>query len=133
MRDRTQVHVTALPGRHGPGLVQAFLPPVMGSLLEFGPRGVPPLLRLYITGNTLMFPGIKEISRRHPDLHLAVPQLGGTTLPGGLLVTMDARSPLSDFLAEADRGGFAADVVRCGRGEQVQVGLSADDVRRMPW
>ncbi|MDQ0792534.1 MBL fold metallo-hydrolase [Streptomyces sp. B1I3] len=156
-RDGTQAHVTALPGRHGPGLAQALLPPVMGSLLELGPLGAPPVLRLYISGDTLMFPGIEEIARRCPNLHLAVLHLGGTTLPGGLLVTMDARqgaalvrtlrprrtlpvhyeeygvmrSPLSDFLAEAELGGFAADVVRCRRGERVLVGPAAGEVKHV--
>ncbi|MEU1127701.1 MBL fold metallo-hydrolase [Streptomyces sp. NPDC005899] len=157
-RDRTQALVTALPGRHGPGLAQAFLPPVMGSLLEFGPPGRAPVLRLYISGDTLMFPGIGEIARRCPDLHLAVVHLGGTTLPGGLLVTMDARqgtelvrtlrprrvlpvhyeeygvmrSPLSAFLTEADRAGFAADVVHCARGERVLVGPGGEEAAPPP-
>ncbi|MFI2780858.1 MBL fold metallo-hydrolase [Streptomyces sp. ALB3] len=156
--DRSQARVTALPGRHGPAFAHALLPPVMGSLLELGPLGAPPVLRLYITGDTVLFPGIEEIARRCPDVHLAVLHLGGTTLPGGLLVTMDARqgaelvrtvrprrllpvhyeeygvmrSPLSDFLAAADRGGFAPDVVRCGRGERVLVGPAADEVTRTP-
>ncbi|MBT2529978.1 hypothetical protein J7E91_32625 [Streptomyces sp. ISL-99] len=106
-----------------------------------------------------MFPGLAEIAWRCPDLHLAVLHLGGATLPGGLLVTMDAqqgadlvpgrppakaasgalrgvrrhaRSPLSDFLAEADRRGFAADVVHCGRGRSVFVGSGAQEVTLLP-
>ncbi|MFE9399277.1 hypothetical protein [Streptomyces flavidovirens] len=35
------------------------------------------------------------------------------------------RSPLSDFLAEADRRGFAADVVHYERGRGVPVGPGA--------
>jgi hypothetical protein len=31
------VRITSLPGRHAPGAAQALLPPVMGSMLEFGP------------------------------------------------------------------------------------------------
>ncbi len=84
--------------------------------------------------------------------------LGGTTLPGGLLVTMDARqgadlvravrphrllpvhyeeygvmrSPLSDFLAEASSRGFAADVVHCERGRSVLVGPGAEEVTLLP-
>lgn len=147
LRDGGQVRVTALPGRHGPGPAQRLLPPVMGSLLEFGDPGGPVRLRLYITGDTLVFPGIEEIARRCPDIHLAVVHLGGTRLPGGLLVTMDAvqgarlvrtvrprrvlpvhyddytvmRSPLSDFLAQARRSGFPAGLVHCPRGERVLV------------
>ncbi|MFF8812365.1 MBL fold metallo-hydrolase [Streptomyces pactum] len=142
-----QVRVTALPGRHGPGPARRLLPPVMGSLLEFGPPGGPVRLRIYLTGDTLVFPGIEEIARRCPEIHLAVVHLGGTRLPGGLLVTMDAaqgarlvrtvrprqvmpvhyedytvmRSPLSDFLAETRRSQFPADVLMCRRGERVRI------------
>lgn len=147
VRDSVQARVTALPGRHGPVPASALLPPVMGSLLEFASLGERPALRLYISGDTLMFPGITEIARRFPDIHLAVVHLGGTLLPGGLLVTMDAvqggdlvetvrpghvlpvhyeeygvmRSPLSAFLAEAERRGFGASVVHCPRGARVAV------------
>ncbi|MET9509451.1 hypothetical protein ABZX62_13380 [Streptomyces flavidovirens] len=84
--------------------------------------------------------------------------LSGTTLPGGLLVTMDAQQsadlvravrprrllpvttrstascalPLSGFFAEADRRGFAADVVHCGRGRSVLVGPGAQEVTLLP-
>jgi L-ascorbate metabolism protein UlaG (beta-lactamase superfamily) len=143
-----QVRVTAAPGRHaGHPLVRALLPPVMGSLLEFGPVTGPPRLRLYISGDTLMFPGLAEIARRFPGPDLAVLHLGGTTLPGGLLVTMDGeqgaelarlvdprfvlpvhygdytvmRSPLSAFLAEAERAGLAERVVHCRHGQHAVV------------
>ncbi|MTE22032.1 MBL fold metallo-hydrolase [Streptomyces sp. TRM43335] len=147
VRGGSQVRITALPGRHGPGPARFLLPPVMGSLLEFGDPGGPVRLRMYISGDTLVFPGIHEIARLCPDIHLAVVHLGGTTLPGGLLVTMDAlqgadlvsllrprrvlpvhyddytvmKSPLSDFLREATRPDFPAGVVRCRRGERVTV------------
>ncbi|MEU4894135.1 MBL fold metallo-hydrolase [Streptomyces sp. NPDC044780] len=147
IRDRTQVRITALPGRHAPGRWQRLLPPVMGSLLDFGEPGRPPRLRVYLTGDTLMFPGIHEIARRCPDMHLAVVHLGGTRLPGGLIVTMDAlqgaalvkavrpervlpvhyddyaafSSPLSAFLDETRRPDFPSAVVYCARGERVTV------------
>lgn len=89
--------------------------------------------RLYITGDTLMFDGIEQIARRHRDIHVAVLHLGGTRLPGGLLVTMDAvqgadlieairpatavpvhyedytvmTSPLEDFRRELERRGLS--------------------------
>ncbi len=79
--------------------------------------------------------------------------LGGTTLPGGLVVTMDAeqgadlldvirpyralpvhhddygvfRSPLSDFLAEAARRGHGGRILCRRPGERVTVG---GDTRR---
>jgi L-ascorbate metabolism protein UlaG (beta-lactamase superfamily) len=147
VRGGSQVRITALPGRHGPGPVDFLLPPVMGGLLEFGDAGGAVRLRLYVSGDTLMFPGIHEIARLCPDIHLAVVHLGGTRLPGGLLVTMDAlqgadlvsvlrprrvlpvhyddytvmKSPLSDFLREAERPGFPSGVLHCPRGERVTV------------
>jgi L-ascorbate metabolism protein UlaG (beta-lactamase superfamily) len=84
------LRVTSMPGRHAPGPVRSLLPPVMGSLLEFSPAGGDVQFRLYITGDTLMFDGIEQMARRYRDIHVAVLHLGGTRLPGGLLVTMDA-------------------------------------------
>jgi L-ascorbate metabolism protein UlaG (beta-lactamase superfamily) len=149
VRGESQVTVTALPGQHGPGLARYLLPPVMGSLLEFGPRQGPVRLRLYISGDTLLFDGIDEIARRCPDIGLAVLHLGGTTLPGGLVVSMDGaqgaelmrrldprralpvhyedyeamKSPLADFLAEAERRGLGDRIVRCERGRRAVVGV----------
>ncbi|SFQ47223.1 L-ascorbate metabolism protein UlaG, beta-lactamase superfamily [Actinomadura madurae] len=90
VKDGALLRITSMPGRHAPGPVQYMLPPVMGSLLEFGPATGDVQFRLYITGDTLMFDGIEQIARRHRDIHVAVLHLGGTRLPGGLLVTMDA-------------------------------------------
>ncbi|QXJ20464.1 MBL fold metallo-hydrolase [Actinomadura graeca] len=143
VKDGTLLRVTSLPGRHAPGPAQALLPPVMGSLLEFGPVTGGTWFRLYITGDTLMFDGIDEIARRHPGIDLAVLHLGGTRLPGGLLVTMDAvqgadmvellrpssavpvhyddytvfTSTLDDFREEVERRGLAGHVTCVGRGE----------------
>src|SRR5215216_5249278 len=48
-----RVRVTSMPGRHGPPIVEKFLPPVMGSMLEFESGTSRTTLRLYITGDTL--------------------------------------------------------------------------------
>ncbi|MFF5252919.1 MBL fold metallo-hydrolase [Streptomyces leeuwenhoekii] len=147
-RDGTQVRITALPGRHaGYRLLRGLLPPVMGSMLEFGPAGGPVGLRLYISGDTLVYEGLDEIARRFPAADLAVLHLGGTRLPGGFLVTMDGaqgaelarrldprlllpvhygdytvmRSPLADFLAEADRIGLGDRIVHCRHGQRARV------------
>lgn len=147
-RDGTQVRITALPGRHaGHRLLRGLLPPVMGSMLEFGPAGGPVGLRLYISGDTLVYEGLDEIARRFPAADLAVLHLGGTRLPGGFLVTMDGaqgaelarrldprlllpvhygdytvmRSPLADFLAEADRIGLGDRIVHCRHGQRARV------------
>lgn len=80
--------ITAMPGRHGPGVMAAALPPVMGSLLEFQTRQSS-LFRVYITGDTLVYDQIKEIPQRYPDIDLALLHLGGTQVLG-ILLTMDA-------------------------------------------
>ncbi|GGT27901.1 MBL fold metallo-hydrolase [Streptomyces chromofuscus] len=143
-----QVRVTALPGRHaGHPLLRGLLPPVMGSMLEFGPVGAPARTRLYVSGDTLVYDGLDEIARRFPAADLALLHLGGTLLPGGFLVTMDGaqgaelarrldprrvlpvhygdytvmRSPLAAFLAEAERIGFGDRIVHCGHGDWARV------------
>jgi L-ascorbate metabolism protein UlaG (beta-lactamase superfamily) len=147
-RDGVDLTVTALPGRHAPGPVQALLPPVMGSVLDFSERGRL-LLRLYLTGDTLLFEGLDEIPRRYPDIDVGVLHLGGTTLPGGVVVTMDGemgaelvqrvqpdravpvhtddytvfRSPLSEFLTATERRGLAERVSVVERGEVLDVPL----------
>jgi L-ascorbate metabolism protein UlaG (beta-lactamase superfamily) len=87
-RGDASVRITAMPGRHGPGPVDALLPPVMGSMLDFEGGGRGPL-RLYITGDTLLHDRLEEIPRRYPDIDLALLHLGGTRVLG-VLVTMDA-------------------------------------------
>ncbi|TDE29067.1 MBL fold metallo-hydrolase [Actinomadura sp. 6K520] len=142
VKDGAQLRVTSLPGRHAPGPARLLLPPVMGSLLEFGPAAGDVQFRLYITGDTLMYDGIQQIARRHPTIDLAILHLGGTKLPCGLIVTMDAAqgadlletirpanavpvhyddypvfsSSLDDFRRELDRRGLAGDVTFVERG-----------------
>jgi L-ascorbate metabolism protein UlaG (beta-lactamase superfamily) len=133
--DGARLTVTAVPGTHARGLLKAVLPPVMGSVLTFAPAQGDPL-RMYITGDTLVHDDLREVPRRHPDLDVGLWHLGGTRIPAGLpfglMVTMDAAqgadllglvrpgrtvpvhhsdygvftSPLSDFLAEAERRGL---------------------------
>ncbi|HYY17620.1 MAG TPA: MBL fold metallo-hydrolase, partial [Streptosporangiaceae bacterium] len=137
VKDDRQVRITALPGRHALGALQRLLPPVMGTLLEFGPHDPSgtqdPELRIYISGDTLMYEGIAEIARRYPGVDLGIVHLGGTKLFGLVTVTMNGqqgadwlqtvdcprvmpvhfddytvfRSPLSDFEAEVRRRGLA--------------------------
>ncbi|MEU0033095.1 MBL fold metallo-hydrolase [Streptomyces sp. NPDC006333] len=141
-REGYQVRLTAMPGRHATGPLRVLLPPVMGSTLEFGPVGGPVRLRVYVSGDTLLFDGIEEIRRRYPDTDVAILHLGGTRLPGGFVVTMDGRqgaelarrlgprfalpvhyddytvmkSPLSAFLEEMEHRGLGERVVHCDRG-----------------
>ncbi|MFJ4621959.1 MBL fold metallo-hydrolase [Streptomyces sp. NPDC088812] len=150
---RSQVRITALPGMHSlHPVLRRLLPPVMGSMLEFGRPDGPVGLRLYLSGDTLVYDGLDEIARRSPRADLAVLHLGGTRLPGGFVVTMNGaqgaeltrrldchralpvhyddysvfRSPLDDFLAEADRLGLRERLVRCGRGQHARVAPRGD-------
>lgn len=90
-----RLRVTSMPGRHGPGPLAAALPPVMGSMLDFrrvradGERVTDEArLRMYITGDTLVYDDIREIPRRYPDIDLALLHLGGTRVLG-IMLTMD--------------------------------------------
>ncbi len=85
----TTVRVTSLPGRHVGGPLRRVLPPVMGSLLEFESAPGVVGFRLYVTGDTLVYPDLAEIATRYPDIDLALLHLGGTRILGKL-VTMDA-------------------------------------------
>jgi L-ascorbate metabolism protein UlaG (beta-lactamase superfamily) len=152
LKDGTAVRVTSVPGIHaGPAALRRLLPPVMGSVVEFGPASGGTALRIYLSGDTLPFDGLREVGERFPDIHLAVLHLGGTRLPGGFVVTMDGRqggdlvdmidpalvlpvhyddytvmkSPLGDFLDEAERRGFRSRLVHCPRGSRVVVGPGA--------
>lgn len=89
VRGETELVITSMPGRHGPGIVNALLPPVMGSMLEWGREGRT-VYRMYISGDTLVADHLKEIPRRFPDIDLGLFHLGGTRIIG-ILVTMDAK------------------------------------------
>lgn len=82
--------ITAMPGIHGPRLLQAALPPVMGSLLEFQTPTGETRFRLYISGDTLVHDQLHEIPQRYPDIDLALIHLGGTRVLG-ILLTMDGQ------------------------------------------
>jgi L-ascorbate metabolism protein UlaG (beta-lactamase superfamily) len=84
------LRISSMPGKHGPGLLQAALPPVMGSMLEFQTGSGKTPLRLYITGDTLLVDQLREIPRRFPDIDLAVLHLGGTKV-FGIMLTMDGK------------------------------------------
>ncbi|MEC3992742.1 MBL fold metallo-hydrolase [Actinacidiphila sp. DG2A-62] len=150
-RGRHQVRLTALPARHaGHGPLRLLLPPVMGSLLEFGPADGPVRVRVYVSGDTMLFGGLREIARRFPVLDVGVLHLGGTRLPGGFTVTLDGergaalagmlrphhvlpvhyddytvmKSPLSDFLSAAERRSPAW-VVPWRHGQEVVIAPGA--------
>ena len=92
-KGEANLHLTAMPGTHGPGPLGAVLPPVMGSMLDFGSEAGDHRLRIYISGDTLIHDRLKEIPRRFPDVDLALLHLGGTKVLG-IVVTMDAEQGL---------------------------------------
>jgi L-ascorbate metabolism protein UlaG (beta-lactamase superfamily) len=89
-KGEARLHLTAMPGTHAPGPLAAALPPVMGSMLEFGTTDET-RLRLYISGDTLVHEQLKEIPERYPEIDLALLHLGGTKILGVVMVTMDAK------------------------------------------
>lgn len=89
-RGAARLRITAMPGRHGPRLVSRLLPDVMGSLLEYETVDGRRLLRIYVTGDTLVHERIRDIRARYADIDIALLHLGGTRLLG-VLVTMDGR------------------------------------------
>ncbi|MGB8506892.1 MAG: MBL fold metallo-hydrolase [Pyrinomonadaceae bacterium] len=137
-----RVRITSMPGKHAPAVVEPFLPPVMGSMLEFQTDADKTALRLYITGDTLLHDDLQEIPRRYPEIDLAIFHLGGTRILG-LLLTMDAeqgveairiinprevipvhyndyevfKSPLEDFRKAVEEAGFADRVRYLSHGE----------------
>jgi len=88
-KGEARLRVTAMPGTHAPGPLRKVLPPVMGSMLEFGEVEGTTRLRLYISGDTLVHDRLREIPERYPEIDLALLHLGGTRVLG-ILVTMDA-------------------------------------------
>jgi L-ascorbate metabolism protein UlaG (beta-lactamase superfamily) len=89
----SSLNITALPARHAPGPLASLLPPVMGSLLEFQVDGGRKVLRVYISGDTLMCKALHEIPEHFPTIDLALLHLGGAKI-AGLMVTMNGKQGL---------------------------------------
>jgi L-ascorbate metabolism protein UlaG (beta-lactamase superfamily) len=87
--DGHRLTVRAVPGQHGKGVARALVPPVMGSVLELDSPDSR-TLRVYISGDTLYYPALAQITERTGPLDAAIVHLGGTRLLG-LTVTMDDR------------------------------------------
>jgi len=146
-----RVRITSMPGKHGPAIVEKFLPPVMGSMLEFQRADAErTALRLYITGDTLVHDDLQEIPRRYPEIDLALFHLGGTQIMG-ILLTMDAeqgveairiinprevipihyndyevfKSPLEDFKRAVAEAGFEDRVRYLSHGETYDFEVAA--------
>jgi L-ascorbate metabolism protein UlaG (beta-lactamase superfamily) len=142
-KGESRLRITAAPGRHGKAGMQALLPSVMGSVLDFGPGKGEPTYRMYISGDTLVYDDLKAIPQRFPGIDLALLHLGGTRILGVFKVTMDGkdgvqmmqivkpkktipihyndydvfRSPLAEFAREVKAAGLEDSVVYLAHGD----------------
>jgi L-ascorbate metabolism protein UlaG (beta-lactamase superfamily) len=139
-----RLRITSAPGQHAPGPLQRVLPEVMGTVLEHDAGDGGPPFRLYISGDTLFRPWLREVVERTGPLDAAVLHLGGTRILG-VTVTMDGeqgvklvdllsprltvpvhyddydvfRSPLTHFLDACRRRGLTDRVRTVHRGETI--------------
>jgi L-ascorbate metabolism protein UlaG (beta-lactamase superfamily) len=137
-----RLRVTAMPGKHGPAIVDFALPDVMGSILDFETETGERALRLYISGDTLIIDELQEIPKRFPEIDIGLFHLGGTRVLG-IMVTMDDKqgveaiqiinpetaipihyndydvfkSPLEDFKRTAEEAGLSDKIVYLAHGE----------------
>jgi L-ascorbate metabolism protein UlaG (beta-lactamase superfamily) len=143
-RNGIRLRIASMPGRHGPWLLSSLLPPVMGSMLEFT-QSDQVLLRLYISGDTLLFNQLEDINKHYAYIDQALVHLGGTRVLG-VLVTMDGqqgvgllkllkpkvaipihyndytvfKSPLAEFQREVQAAALQTDVKYLRHGESYQ-------------
>ena len=144
------LQITAMPARHGPGILAAALPTVMGSMLDFQTSEGQRRFRIYITGDTLVYDQLKEIPKRYSDIDIALIHLGGTQV-FGILLTMDAKqgveaiqiiaprlavpihyndytifkSPLEDFVQAVREAGLEDRVRYLSHGETLNFGVAS--------
>ena len=88
-RDGREWRVTATPARHGPPGIEPATGEVTGFVLA-DPEGEDVL---YLTGDTVYFPGVAEVARRFRP-RLVVPFAGAPRPRGPFRVTMDANDAL---------------------------------------
>ena len=92
-RDDHELVVESLPAVHAFGLMHSLLPPVMGSMLTLRRDGAD-VIRVYVSGDTLVGDHLDRIRERHGVPDVAVVHLGGTRVLGAL-VTLDAAGGLT--------------------------------------
>ncbi|HEY0658225.1 MAG TPA: MBL fold metallo-hydrolase [Pyrinomonadaceae bacterium] len=137
-----KLKITSMPGKHGPAIVDFALPDVMGSILDFETENGRRPLRMYISGDTLVYEDLQQIPLRFPDVDLGLFHLGGTRIMG-VMLTMDDqqgveaiklinpktaipihyndydvfKSPLEDFKKAAEEAGLTEKLVYLSHGE----------------
>lgn len=141
----------AAPGRHATGRLSSLLLPVMGSLLDFGSTVGKNIYRIYISGDTVLIPELRDIPRRFPNVDLALLHLGGARLLNLFTVSMDAaqgvealriirpdaaipihyndytvfRSPLNDFRRAVANAELATGIIYLTHGETYEFDATA--------
>jgi len=114
----------------------------MGSILDFEAADGMRLLRIYISGDTLLIGELQEIPNRFPEIDIGLFHLGGTRILG-IMVTMDDeegvkavqlinpdtaipihyndydvfKSPLEDFKSAAEKAGLNDKMVYLAHGD----------------
>jgi L-ascorbate metabolism protein UlaG (beta-lactamase superfamily) len=147
VRGDDELRVTSVPGKHAPDPLGFLLPSVMGSVLDLVRAGRH-VLRLYITGDTLIHDRLAEIPQRCPDIDLCLLHLGGTRV-AGILLTMDGaqgvqalrvvrpraavpihyddypvfKSPLSDFRSAVAGASLGTEIRYVDRGDTLTFAL----------
>jgi L-ascorbate metabolism protein UlaG (beta-lactamase superfamily) len=81
MIDVGDLRITATPARHGPPLSLPIVGPVIGFVLGAS---------IYITGDTVMFAGVREVAARFTQIEVVVAHLGAASY-GPLRFTMNAK------------------------------------------
>jgi L-ascorbate metabolism protein UlaG (beta-lactamase superfamily) len=140
----TTLRITAVPARHTAGPLNALLPDVMGTVLEYRADADATPLRIYVSGDTVVHQDLAAIRERFPELDLALLHLGGTRVLG-VLLSMDHKqgvdliellrprhvvpihyddyglftSPVSNFLAEVRDRDPGAEVRLLRRGDSL--------------
>jgi L-ascorbate metabolism protein UlaG (beta-lactamase superfamily) len=82
------VRVTATPARHGPPLSTPLVGDVIGFVVEHDGGA------LYVTGDTVMYSGVRSVAERFPKVNVIVAHLGAASY-GPLRFTMNAREAVA--------------------------------------
>ena len=151
IKGEARLRITSMPGKHGPAVVDFALPDVMGSILDFETETGKRALRLYISGDTLVYEDLRQIPARFPEVDLGLFHLGGTRILG-VMLTMDDKqgveaiklinprtaipihyndydvfkSPLEDFKRAAEEAGLTEKIVYLAHGETYDFEIRAN-------